>query len=165
MSMCIVRPGLVLAALFAAQLVSPAQSRDGWFGADKPGARSLSYGEVPQAGERPNDETIYLSLSCVDKGNAIDVWVSESSEKLKPGKNVRVVLSAAGVSSVAMGKTVPNELAGIPGIQVTFPVDARVFAAMTETETLGISAGGWRDSTPLKGLGNRLKTLLAACGK
>lgn len=160
-----VRPYLALAAVLAIVLVSPAQARDGWFGADKPGARALYYGEVPAPGEQPNAETIYLSLACADKGNAIEVWVSESSNKLIPGRKLRVVLSAAGVSSAAMGKTVANELAGIPSIRASYPPAAAVFAAMTETASLRISTGGWRSSTPAKGLGKRLKTLLAACGK
>ena len=171
MSLYAARPGLVMAALLALLLVSPAQARDGWFGADKPGAKSLLYGAIPPAGEPPNAETIYLSLNCADKGKAADgdksivVFVSESSEKLKPGKNVRVVLTAAQVNSTTMGKTLPNELAGIPSIEVTYPVTARVFAAMTEKATLRIGAGGWSKTIPLKGLGNRMKTLLETCRK
>lgn len=165
MSLRAVRPGLVMTALLTTLLVSPAQADDAWFGADKPGAKSLFYGAIPPAGEPPNAETIYLSLNCADKGKAVVVFVSESGKNLKPGKNVRVVLTAAQINSTTMGKTLANELAGVPSIEVTYPVTAKVFAAMTEKATLRIRAGGWSKTIPLKGLGNGLKTLLAFCAK
>ena len=153
----------LLATLLCAFSVSPAEAKDGWFGADKPGARALFYGEVPPAGEPPNAETIYLSLSCAKKGKKIVLFVAETSGKLKPGTTVQVVMSAAMARSRAKGKVLPNQLAGIPSIEAAFPLNAAVFAAMTKTATLRIRAGAWRQATPLKGIGNRLKTVLAVC--
>jgi len=163
MSPHVVRPVFVLATALAILLVSPAQARDGWFGSARPGSKAVFYGEVPRPGERANDETIYLSLDCAGKGRGVAISVSETSKKLKPGRKVRVVVSAAGVRSTAIGKTQTNELAGVPGLEVILPAHARVFAAMRQTATLRISAGGWREATPLRGIGNRLKVLLAAC--
>ena len=165
MSAYLSRSGPVLAILTAMLLACPAQARDGWHGAETPGARALFYGEVPAKGEPPNPETIQLVLRCADKRKAIVVFVAETSAKLKPGRSVRVVLSVAGVRSEASGRTMANQLAGVPSLRVSFPIRARVFAAMNEPRTLRIRAGAWQSTTPLKGLGGRLKRLLAACRK
>ncbi|HUT51484.1 MAG TPA: hypothetical protein VM325_19320 [Alphaproteobacteria bacterium] len=165
MSRCIARRRLALAFLLAGVFVSPAHAKDGWHGAERPGARALFYGEVPPTGRQPNPETIQLILRCADKGRAIVVFVAETSAKLKPGRALRVLLSVAGVRSAAMGRTTANQLAGVPSLRATLPLHARVFAAMTEPRTLHIQAGGWQRSLPLNGLGGRLKRLTAGCRK
>lgn len=165
MSRCVARRSLVLAILLAGVFVSPAQAKEGWHGAERPGARALFYGELPPKGEPPNPETIQLLLRCAEKRKAIVLFVAETSAKLKPGKAVRVVLSVAGIRSAAKGKTMANQLAGVSSLKASFSLRARVFAAMTEPRTLRIRAGGWQSTTSLKGLGGRLKRLLAACRK
>ena len=165
MSRCVAQRGLVLAVLLASMLVSPAYAKEGWHGAKGPGARTLFYGEMPPAGEPPNPETIQLILRCADKGKAIVLFVAETSAKLKPGKFVRVVLSVSRVRSETIGRTMANQLAGVSSLRARFSLRARVFAAMTEPRTLRISAGNWQSTMPLKGLGGRLKRLLAACRK
>jgi hypothetical protein len=151
--------------LLTCSFVSPAQAKEGWHGADRPGARALFYGELPPKGEPPNPETIQLLLRCAEIRKAIVLFVAETSAKLKPGRAVRVVLSVAGIRSAARGRTMANQLAGVSSLRVSFPIRARVFAAMSEPRTLRISAGGWQSTTSLKGLGGRLKRLLAACRK
>lgn len=165
MSRCVAQRGFALALLLASAFVSPAHAKEGWHGADRPGARTLFYGELPPAGEAPNPETIQLILRCADKGKAIVLFVAETSAKLKPGKFVRVVLSVARVRSETIGRTMANQLAGVPSLRARLPIRARVFAAMKERRTLRISAGKWRSALSLKGLGGRLKRLLAACRK
>jgi len=169
MSFSPVQPGAILAAALAIVAVtvpaSQVQAKDGWLGGDKPGSKSLFYGELPPAGEPPNPENIAISLSCAKKGKAIVVFVSETDPKLKPGQKLRVILSAGGVNSVTQGRTLANQLAGVPSVKVTLSVKRRLFSGMNDKATLTIRAGGWLGSFPLKGIGNRLKTLLAACGK
>ncbi|MDH3232897.1 MAG: hypothetical protein OEQ29_05180, partial [Alphaproteobacteria bacterium] len=126
---------------------------------------TLFYGELPTAGEAPNPETIQLILRCADKGRAIVLFVAETSEKLKPGGFVRVVLSVARVRSETIGRTMANQLAGVPSLRARLPIRARVFAAMKERRTLRISAGKWQSAISLTGLGERLNRLLAACRK
>jgi len=154
-----------LALLLTCSFVPPALAKEGWFGADRPGVRALFYGEMPPAGEPPNPETIQLLLRCADKRKAIVLFVAETSAKLKPGKRVRVVLSVGRVRSATMGRTKANQLAGVASLRANFSLRARVFAAMTEPRALRISAGGWQSTTPLKGLGGRMKRLLAGCRK
>ena len=164
MTRCIVRFAPALAVMLLLPCV-PALAEDGWHGADRPGARALFYGALPPKGEQPNPETIQLLLRCADKGKAIVLFVAETSAKLKPGKNVRVVLSVGKVRSAATGQTKANQLAGVPSLRAEFSARARVFAAMTDPQSLRISAGGWESTTSLKGIGARLKRLVATCGK
>jgi len=165
MNRSIFRCCLVAALLLATNSAALAEAKSAWFGADAPGARSLFYGAVPPKGEAPNPETIQLLLRCADQGKAIAVFVAETSEKLQPGKAVRVTFSAGKSNSSATGRTMANQLAGVPSLRVTLPLNARVFAGMGERETLRISAGGWESATPLTGLGQRMKHLLAGCRK
>jgi hypothetical protein len=156
---------LTLAVVLSAASALAAPVKYGWFGADAPGARSLFYGALPAAGEAPNPETIQLLLRCADKGKAIVVFIAETSAAVKPGEKLRVALSIARIRSTAVGRTMANQLSGVPSIRVTFPLHARVFAAMTEPRLLSIRAGGWQRKVPLTGLDGRLKRLVAACGK
>ena len=165
MSPSVTRLAPALAILLASLFGSPAFAKEGWHGADRPGARTLFYGELPPAGEQPNPETIQLILRCADKGKAIVLFVAETSAKLKPGKFVRVVLSVSRVRSETIGRTMANQLAGVSSLRARFSLRARVFAAMTEPRSLRISAGNWQSAIPLKGIGGRLKRLLAACRK
>ena len=161
----IVRRGASLTSLltivFATFLLgAPAHSADGWFGP----SGTLLYGDVPPAGEQPNPENIVLSMSCAEKGKAIVLFVAETGPVLQPNQPVRVELSAGGVTSAAVGRTLPNELAGVPSIRVNFPVSAKVFGAMSEKSSLELRADAWRKTLPLSGIGGRLTALLALCG-
>lgn len=153
-----VGPGVVLASLFV--FGGPAQSADGWFGP----SGTLLYGDVPPAGEQSNPETIFLSMSCAETGKSVVLFVAETGSVLQPNQPVRVELVAGGVMSAAVGRTLPNELAGVPSIQVSFPVNAKVFGAMTEKATLELRADAWRKTLPLAGIGGRLTALLTLCG-
>jgi hypothetical protein len=158
-------PSLVATVALTVLPLSASQARDGWHGADRPGARALFYGALPPKGRQPNPETIQLMLRCADTGKAIVLFVAETSAKLKPGKKVRVVLSVGKVRSAVTGETKANQLAGVASLRARFSARARVFAAMTDRRTLRISAGGWHNTTPLKGIDGRLKRLLASCRK
>ena len=159
------RGRMVLFVLFAVQLAAPAQAREGWFGSDQPGKTGIFYGEIPPTGEPANDEMIHISLNCNKSRDAIYVLLSESSKQLKPNKSVRVTISAAGVSSSAMGKTLPNELAGIPSLEILLPLDAAVLRAMLNASSLTIRVDTWKSTTTLQGIAGRLKALLKACSK
>jgi len=89
--------------------------------------------------------------------------VAETSAKLKPGRSVRVIAAINGVSHTAQGKTLNNELAGVPSLQVTFPANAKMFAVVTARGTLALAAGGWKQSTRLRGIGKRMARLVRAC--
>jgi hypothetical protein len=164
MTRCVARYAPALAVLLFLPC-APALAKDGWHGADRKGARTLFYGALPAKGEAPNPETIQLILRCADRGKAIVLFVAETSEKLKPGRKVRVVLSVGKVRSAATGETKANQLAGVASLRARFSARARVFAAMKAPRTLHISAGGWESITSLKGLGARLKRLVATCRK
>jgi len=153
---------LLVAALVAVP-VSAAQARDGWFGAEKPGARAVNYGAIPPKGEAANPETIYLRISCSKDGRFLDVFVAETSAALKPGRQVRVTMSAKGVKTSVAGRTLANQLAGVPSLQFRISISASVLAAMTPQGTLRLSAGRWREATSLGGIGGQLKTVLRSC--
>ena len=155
--------GLAITVVVSVQLAQSAQAREGWFGSGRTGSTAIYYGEVPRAGERANEETIQLALTCARNSTGIEISVSETSKALKPDKRVTVKLSAGGVSASATGKTLANELAGIPSLSVTFPATSSVFVAMKANRTLGISVGRWRSRTSPRGIGNRMTRLLADC--
>lgn len=151
------------AAALVVHTATPAQSREGWFGSDRPGRSAIFYGEVPAKGEPANDETIYLSLACAKTKNFIEVLLSESSNDLKPNRTVQVILSAGGVATSAWGKTLTNDLAGVPSLEVLLPAHSAVFSAMLDAQSLEIRVGAWKTKTPLKDSRGYLKTLLENC--
>lgn len=154
--------GLLVAMLFTVP-VSAAQGKDGWFGAEKPGARALNFGEIPPSGEPANPETIYLRLSCSKDGRFLGFFVGETSAALKPGRQVRVTVSVKGVKTSVAGRTLANQLAGVPSLQFRLPIGARVLAAMKSPATLRLSAGRWHETRSLRGIGKQLKTVLRSC--
>lgn len=164
LAVLIVAPALLL-ALVPVTGGTAAQAKEGWFGGARPGASSVSYGEIPPAGERANPETIYLHLSCTNGGHAVGFFVSETGRALRPGRRVQVTVVAGRVTQRVRGKTLANELAGAPSLQFRVPMRARLLGAINPRNTLTIASGRWRKSFSLRSLGGQFNTVLATCRK
>lgn len=144
---------------------APAQARDGWFGSSRKGDATIFYGDVPKQGEPANAETIALSLGCGKAKGTVSLFVTETNDKLKPGQAIRVIIAINGASHTAPGRTLANELAGVPSVQATFPATAKPFALVTESGTLALAAGAWTAKFALRGIGARMARLIRECGK
>src|SRR5262249_55921665 len=106
-------PARISFALFAAVLMfanpshAQPEEKPEWR-LDKDGNQSfLNYGT-------DNAEELVISFSCKPGSKTIHIFIAETGEDLKPRKPLTASLTAGTVTSKVPGRTLPNELAGVP---------------------------------------------------
>jgi hypothetical protein len=124
----------------------------------KPESITLSY-SVPES------DYITVVFSCKPKSGAVDVFISETSAKLKPGKKATATLTVGETKATSAGKLIVNEDAGVPSFEGSLPASDPVFAAMAGGETLAMAVGPSKDTVTLKGAGEKPEKFAAACAK
>jgi hypothetical protein len=124
----------------------------------KPTQISLSYG-VPES-----DNTM-SSFSCKAGSGDVEVWVLETSDKLKAGKKARAVFSVGETKSTVAGALMPNEDAGVPSFKGKMPAIDPLFAAMAQGKELVMTVGPSKQTAPLKGAAEKITKFIAACAK
>lgn len=162
---------LIGLAVVAATLVAlPAQAKkvepDGPFWhvtgleAKKPKVIGLDY-SVPES------DYLVGGFSCTVGSGVVDVWISETSDKLKPGKKATAVLAVGETKASVTGKLLVNEDAGAPSFDGTSTLSTSdpIFTALSTGKELVVTIGPSKDTLPLKGVAAELKKFLAACTK
>ncbi len=158
---------LVARALFAtlvtvqlAQAAPPDQHIWMLVGAEekKPAQIALSYG-VPES-----DDTM-SSFSCKAGSGDVEVWVLETSDKLKAGKKASAVFSVGETKSTVAGALMPNEEGGVPSFKGKVAATDPLFAAMAQGKELVMTVGPSKQTAPLKGAAEKIKKFIAACAK
>lgn len=124
----------------------------------KPTRIYLSYG-VPES-----DDTT-SSFSCKAGSGDVEVWVLETSDKLKAGKKASAVFSVGETKSTVAGALMPNEDAGVPSFKGKMPATDPLFAAMAQGKELVMTIGPSRQTAPLKGVAGKITKFIAACAK
>jgi len=124
----------------------------------KPTQISLSYG-VPES-----DDTM-SSFSCKAGSGDVEVWVLETSDKLKAEKKPSAVFSVGETKSTIAGALVPNEDAGVPSFRGKTPATDPLFAAMAQGKELVMTIGPARRTAALKGAAEKITKFIAACAK
>lgn len=119
---------------------------------------SLTYG-VPES-----DDTM-SSFVCKVGSGAVEVWVLETSAKLKAGKKASAVFSVDETKSTVAGALMPNEEAGVPSFKGKMPATDPLFAAMAQGKDLVVTIGPSRQTAPLKGAAEMIARFIAACAK
>lgn len=147
--------GLLLAA-------TPALAKDVWtyWGADKssPDRAGLNFGE-------PDSEESTAHFGCKPHSGRIEFFLGETSEKLRPNKPMKATLTLGGARLEVVGKTLPNELAGVPSFQGAIDAADPFFEKLAGAKALAVAVGPARESLPLAGLGDKAEKFLKACAK
>ena len=118
----------------------------------------LSYG-VPDSDDTMN------SFSCKPGSGDVEVWVSETSDKLKAGKKTSAAFSVGETKSTVAGVLMPNEEGGVPSFKGRMPATDPLFAAMALGKDLVMIIGPSRQSAPLQGAAEKVTKFMAACAK
>lgn len=124
----------------------------------KPDLIFLNYGV-------PETDDSFGAFRCKPQSGVVTFFVSETSEKLKPGKSATASLSIGEVRTKIAGKLLPNEEAGVPSFEGRLPATDPIFEVMATGETLAAVVGPSKQTAPLKGAAEKVTKFIAACAK
>jgi hypothetical protein len=114
----------------------------------------------------PESDYITIVFSCKTKSGVVDVFISETGPKLKPGRKATATLAAGDAKATFPGKLLVNEDAGVPSFEGSLPAKEPLFAALAGgSETLAITVGHSTDKETLKGAAEKFAKFNAACAK
>ncbi len=115
-------------------------------------------------GVEGNDELTQLVFLCLPGVGKVDVLVMESSESYKPGQGACVTFSTDGSSgSKFCGATVPNELAGIPGLEAVAPISDPLFQNLKPSGNLTMEVDGQKSEIPLATIADSADKFVKSC--
>ncbi|WP_363346509.1 hypothetical protein [Methylocystis echinoides] len=162
-----VRPWILLIFALAAGVAAPAAAKEKeervWTlsGLDKKKSETVSLDySVPES------DYITIVFSCKPKSGAVDVFISETNKKLKPGRKATATLAAGEAKATFPGKLLVNEDAGVPSFEGSLPAKEPLFAALAGgAATLAITVGASTDTETLKGAAEKFAKFNAACAK
>ena len=112
-----------------------------------------------------NAEGTPIVFNCRLGSGVVKVFISETSEALKPGQSATASLPAGRVTVRVPGRMMVNEEAGVPSFDGSLPASDPLFAALPTAATLAMAVSSWRLSVPLKELGNKASTFNGQCKK
>jgi hypothetical protein len=152
-------PGSVLAvALSIASLVSArADDKPKWTMISDKNQVSLIYGD----GSEESD----LVLSCKPRSNSVKIFVGETDKSLKPKMQVTATFSAGAAKATVAGKTLPNELAGVPSFTGDLQATDPLFDALASAPSISIKVAKTAREIPLKTIGSKAGAFSKACRK
>jgi hypothetical protein len=152
-------PGSVLAvALSIGSLVSArADDKPKWTMISDKNQVSLIYGD----GSEESD----LVLSCKPRSNSVKIFVGETDKSLKPKMQVTATFSAGAAKATVAGRTLPNELAGVPSFTGDLPATDPLFDALASAPSISIKVAKAAKEIPLKTMGSKAAAFSKACRK
>jgi hypothetical protein len=123
--------------------------------------------EKDQATLRYGDdsEESVIVFSCKPQSDAVRIFVGETDASLKPNEKATGLISIGGQKATLRGRTVPNELAGVPSFMGSLPAADPLFAALTPSGALVIKVAKTRTVVPLKSIGSKGANFSKACRK
>jgi hypothetical protein len=124
----------------------------------KADAVTLEYG-------MPETDWLTVIFSCKPGSGAVDVFVAETSVKLKPGRKATATLAAGSAKATFPGKLLVNEEAGAPSFRGLLPASDAIFPALAGGGTLTITVGPAKSTAPLKDAAEKARKFTAACAK
>lgn len=113
----------------------------------------------------PESDDSVVSFTCAPESGVMKIWISETSDKAKAGEKATALLAVGATKAKAAGKLMPNEEAGVPSFEGRLPAKDPIFTAMATGETLDLSVGSAKHSTPLAGDSDKFRKFAAACAK
>jgi hypothetical protein len=152
-----VTPSLSLLAVLLSLVCARADDKPKWTLMSDKDQVSLIYGD----GSEESD----LILSCKPRSNSIRFFIGETDASLKPKMQVTASFTVGAAKAAVAGKTVPNELAGVPSFIGDLPATDPLFDAMTGAPAIAIKVGKTAKTIPLKTLGSKAAAFAKACRK
>ena len=120
-SLCIALPA---AALFVSVASAQPQPKSKWTMNSDSKEVSLVYGD--------DSEESDLIFTCKPRSNSVHIFVGETDASLKPNQKATASLSAGSASASISGKTLANELAGVPSFTGELSATDPLFDALRE---------------------------------
>jgi len=112
-----------------------------------------------------DSEESVVVFSCKPRSDAVRIFVGETDASLKPNEKATAQVSAGSLKTTVRGRTVPNELAGVPSFMGGLSAADPLFAALTGSDNLVIKVAKARTVVPLKGIGGKGADFIKACRK
>jgi hypothetical protein len=153
-SLCIALPA---AALFVSVASAQPQPKPKWTMNSDSKEVSLVYGD--------DSEESDLIFSCKPRSNSVHIFIGETDASLKPNQKATASLSAGSASASISGKTIANELAGVPSFIGELSATDPLFDALTGAPAIAIKVAKTAKSIPLKTMGSKAAAFGRACRK
>jgi hypothetical protein len=152
-------PGSVLAvALSIVPLISArADDKPKWTMMTDKNQVSLIYGDASEESD--------LVLSCKPHSNSVRFFIGETDASLKPKMQVTASFTVGAAKAAISGKTVPNELAGVPGFIGELAATDPLFDAMAGAPAISIKVAKTAKEISLKTMGSKAGAFSKACRK
>ena len=142
-------------SLFASVAAAQPQPKPKWTMNSDAKQVSLVYGD----GSEESD----LIFSCKPRGNSVRIFVGETDASLKPNQKATAAFTAGSASANVAGKTLPNELAGVPSFTGDLAATDPLFDALGTAPSIGIKVAKTSKSIPLKTMGSKAASFSKAC--
>jgi hypothetical protein len=143
--------------LAAASAKDAAKTVSTWSSVSEKDQATLRYGD--------DSEESVIVFSCKPHSDAVRIFVGETDASLKPNEKTTGLITAGGQKATLRGRTVPNELAGVPSFIGSLPATDPLFAALTSSGELVIKVAKTRTVVPLKSIGSKGADFSKACRK
>jgi hypothetical protein len=153
----------LLCLIFLAIGLASASAKDNpkntstWSTINEKDQATLRYGD--------DSEESVIVFTCKPHSDAVRIFVGETDASLKPNEKTTGLISAGGQKATLRGRTVPNELAGVPSFIGGLPAADPLFAALTPSGELVIKVAKTRTVVPLKSIGSKGADFSKACRK
>jgi hypothetical protein len=112
-----------------------------------------------------NPEDTPIAFLCKAGRGLVEVWISETSKGVKPGRSMIASLTVGRTISKVRGKTLTNEDAGTPSFHGTQPANDPLFATLSKERILVFVVGPSREQVPLRDIGNKADRFSRLCQK
>jgi len=148
---------LCLTILATGLAAASAKDTASWSSINDKDQVTLRYGD--------DSEESVVVFSCKPRSDAVRLFVGETDASLKPNEKATAAISAGSQKATVRGRTVPNELAGVPSFMGGLSAADPLFAALTGSDNLVIKVAKARTVVPLKSIGSKGADFIKACRK
>jgi hypothetical protein len=111
----------------------------------------------------PDSDDMVIAFSCEPARQSLHIAEFVGSNSLLPGRTAQLKLSAGSTSVGYSGQTVANEMDGTVNIEVTTPIDPKLFALLKSAPSFTLEVAGKRETIPLAGAPPHVAAFEKAC--
>jgi len=150
-------PVLFVALSFSSIVSARADDKPKWTMTSDKDQATLAYGD--------DSEETDLALICKPHSNSVKIFVGETDKSLKPKMQVTATFSAGAAKATVAGKTLANELAGVPSFEGDLPATDPLFDAMASAPSISLKVAKSVKTISLKTIGSKALAFSKACRK
>jgi len=133
-----------------------AQDARTWIFDDSSDAVMLQFGT-------PDSDDLVIALSCEPQTKRMRIFEYAASKTLMPGRTIPLKLANGTVRVEYAGQCVASEMDGAANLEVSTPVDPKLFGMLKAGPTLTVDVAGNQLTIPLKGAAPQLAAFEKAC--